>query len=74
MYIAEIAPANAIWKYFSKQHPANRSPAQQFVGINVVLYYAGSIFKGKSLEEMEHIWKKRPKQTMEDALLTNAEF
>ncbi len=30
--------------------------------------------KGKTLEEIEHLWKKKPKQTVEDALLKNAEF
>lgn len=30
--------------------------------------------KGKTLEEIEHLWKKKPQQTVEDALLTNAEF
>ena len=30
--------------------------------------------KGKSLEEIEGLWKKKPKQTVEDALLTNPEF
>ena len=30
--------------------------------------------KGKTLEEIEHLWKKKPEQTVEDALLTNAEF
>ena len=30
--------------------------------------------KGKTLEEIEHLWKKKPKQTVEDSLLTNAEF
>ena len=30
--------------------------------------------KGKTLEEIEDLWKKKPKQTVEDALLTNAEF
>jgi SP family xylose:H+ symportor-like MFS transporter len=30
--------------------------------------------KGKTLEEIEHLWKKKPKQTVEDALLTNPEF
>jgi SP family xylose:H+ symportor-like MFS transporter len=30
--------------------------------------------KGKTLEEIEHIWKKKPEQTVEEALLTNAEF
>ncbi|HVZ97501.1 MAG TPA: D-xylose transporter XylE [Chitinophagaceae bacterium] len=30
--------------------------------------------KGKTLEEIEQLWKKRPEQTVEDALLTNAEF
>jgi len=30
--------------------------------------------KGKTLEEIEHLWKKKPEQTVEDALLTNVEF
>ncbi|MEO8860603.1 MAG: D-xylose transporter XylE [Ginsengibacter sp.] len=30
--------------------------------------------KGKTLEEIEHLWKKKPEQTVEDALLTNTEF
>ncbi len=30
--------------------------------------------KGKTLEEIEHLWKKKPKQTVEDALLNNTEF
>jgi SP family xylose:H+ symportor-like MFS transporter len=30
--------------------------------------------KGKTLEEIEHLWKKKPDQTVEDALLTNVEF
>ena len=30
--------------------------------------------KGKTLEEIEHLWKKKPKQTVEDALLKNTEF
>ena len=30
--------------------------------------------KGKTLEEIEYLWKKKPKQTVEDALLQNAEF
>jgi len=30
--------------------------------------------KGKTLEEIEHLWKKKPEQTVEDALVTNAEF
>ncbi|MDQ2720903.1 MAG: D-xylose transporter XylE [Bacteroidota bacterium] len=30
--------------------------------------------KGKTLEEIEHLWKKKPKQTVENALSTNAEF
>jgi SP family xylose:H+ symportor-like MFS transporter len=30
--------------------------------------------KGKTLEEIEHLWKKKPKQTVEDALFTNNEF
>lgn len=30
--------------------------------------------KGKTLEEIEHLWKKKPKQTVEGALFTNNEF
>ncbi|MGH2648960.1 MAG: D-xylose transporter XylE, partial [Ginsengibacter sp.] len=30
--------------------------------------------KGKTLEEIESLWKRKPKQTVEDVLLTNAEF
>lgn len=30
--------------------------------------------KGKTLEEIEGLWKKKPKQTVEQALLTNPEF
>ncbi len=30
--------------------------------------------KGKTLEEIEGLWKKKPKQTVEEALLTNPEF
>jgi SP family xylose:H+ symportor-like MFS transporter len=30
--------------------------------------------KGKTLEEIEHLWKKKPNQTVEDALLKNTEF
>ena len=30
--------------------------------------------KGKTLEEIEGLWKKKPKQTMEQALMTNPEF
>jgi len=30
--------------------------------------------KGKTLEEIEDLWEKKPKQTVEEALLTNPEF
>lgn len=30
--------------------------------------------KGKTLEEIEGLWKKKPEQTVEEALLTNTEF
>ncbi len=30
--------------------------------------------KGKTLEEIEGLWKKKPKQTVEQAILTNPEF
>ncbi|HUZ59795.1 MAG TPA: D-xylose transporter XylE [Hanamia sp.] len=30
--------------------------------------------KGKTLEEIESLWKKKPKQTVEQALMTNPEF
>ncbi len=30
--------------------------------------------KGKTLEEIEFLWKRKPKQTVEGALLTNVEF
>jgi MFS transporter, SP family, xylose:H+ symportor len=30
--------------------------------------------KGKTLEEIEHLWKKKPGQSVEGTLLTNAEF
>jgi SP family xylose:H+ symportor-like MFS transporter len=30
--------------------------------------------KGKTLEEIEHLWKKKPEKTVEEALLTDPEF
>ena len=30
--------------------------------------------KGKTLEEIEHLWKKKPEKTVEEALLTDPGF